>query len=62
MLCFPLRLLQVGTPAEGIGLILGVDRFPDMCRTTPNVSGDPVIARLVIGHGASQITAKDLSY
>jgi dicarboxylate/amino acid:cation (Na+ or H+) symporter, DAACS family len=33
-------LVQVGIPAEGIGLILGVDRFLDMCRTTLNVSGD----------------------
>lgn len=41
-------LLQtVGIPPEGIGLILGVDRFLDMCRTTINVSGDLVIAALV---------------
>lgn len=43
-------LQSVGIPAEGIGLILGVDRFLDMCRTTINVSGDLVIAALV-GHG-----------
>lgn len=35
---------MVGVPAEGIGLILGVDRFLDMCRTTLNVAGDLVIA------------------
>ena len=40
---------SVGIPAEGIGLILGVDRFLDMCRTTVNVSGDLVIAALVSG-------------
>lgn len=40
-------LTQVGIPAEGIGLILGVDRFLDMCRTTLNVSGDLVISKLV---------------
>jgi len=40
-------LAQVGVPAEGIGLILGVDRFLDMCRTTLNVSGDLVISKLV---------------
>ena len=39
--------VQVGIPVEGMGLILGVDRFLDMCRTTLNVSGDLVIARLV---------------
>lgn len=37
----------VGIPPEGIALILGVDRFLDMCRTTLNVSGDLVIAALV---------------
>ena len=40
-------MIQVGIPAEGIGLILGVDRFLDMCRTTLNVAGDLVIAKLV---------------
>ncbi|RAI43298.1 dicarboxylate/amino acid:cation symporter [Rhodoplanes roseus] len=40
-------MVQVGIPAEGIGLILGVDRFLDMCRTTLNVGGDLVIAKLV---------------
>lgn len=39
--------VQVGVPPEGLGLILGVDRFLDMCRTTVNVSGDLVIAKLV---------------
>jgi DAACS family dicarboxylate/amino acid:cation (Na+ or H+) symporter len=38
---------QVGIPPDGMGLILGVDRFLDMCRTTLNVSGDLVIAALV---------------
>ena len=42
-------MVQVGVPAEGIGLILGVDRFLDMCRTTLNVTGDTVIAALVTG-------------
>ena len=37
----------VGVPVEGIGLILGVDRFLDMCRTTLNVTGDLVIATAV---------------
>lgn len=38
---------QVGIPPEALGLILGVDRFLDMCRTTINVSGDLVIAAVV---------------
>jgi DAACS family dicarboxylate/amino acid:cation (Na+ or H+) symporter len=37
----------VGVPVEGLGLVLGVDRFLDMCRTAVNVSGDLVIAALV---------------
>lgn len=40
-------MVQVGIPPEGIGLVLGVDRFLDMCRTTLNVGGDLVIAKLV---------------
>lgn len=38
---------MVGVPAEGIGLVLGVNHFLDMCRTTVNVSGDLAIATLV---------------
>jgi dicarboxylate/amino acid:cation (Na+ or H+) symporter, DAACS family len=37
----------VGVPAEGIGLLLGVDRLLDMCRTTVNVGGDLLVAVLV---------------
>ena len=44
---------SVGVPPEGMGLILGVDRFLDMCRTTVNVSGDLVIAALVGGKGST---------
>jgi len=40
-------LAMVGVPPEGIGLVLGVDRFLDMCRTTLNVTGDLVIATVV---------------
>jgi DAACS family dicarboxylate/amino acid:cation (Na+ or H+) symporter len=43
---------SVGIPPEGMGLILGVDRFLDMCRTAVNVTGDLVIAALVTGPGA----------
>jgi len=38
---------MVGVPAEAIGLILGVDRFLDMCRTTVNVTGDLAAAVVV---------------
>lgn len=33
-------LVGIGVPPEGIGIILGVDRILDMCRTTINVTGD----------------------
>jgi proton glutamate symport protein len=31
---------DIGVPAEGLALILGVDRLLDMTRTAVNVSGD----------------------
>jgi len=37
-------LVSVGVPPEGIGIILGVDRILDMCRTVLNVTGDVTIA------------------
>lgn len=40
-------LASVGVPPEGVLLILGVDRFLDMCRTVLNVTGDLLIAVLV---------------
>lgn len=43
---------MVGVPAEGIGLILGVDRFLDMCRTTLNVTGDLAAAVVVSNKSA----------
>ncbi len=42
-----LILGMVGVPPAGIGLVLGVDRFLDMCRTTLNVIGDLVLATIV---------------
>ncbi len=41
---------MVGVPVEGIGMILGVDRFLDMCRTTLNVTGD-LAAAVVVARG-----------
>jgi DAACS family dicarboxylate/amino acid:cation (Na+ or H+) symporter len=45
-------LQSVGVPPEGIGIILGVDRLLDMCRTTLNVTGDIAVAACVdrVGH------------
>lgn len=44
-----LVLRAVGLPDEGIALIVGVDRLLDMVRTTVNVWGDLVGARIVAG-------------
>jgi DAACS family dicarboxylate/amino acid:cation (Na+ or H+) symporter len=47
---------MVGVPVEGIGLILGVDRFLDMCRTTLNVTGD-LAAAVVVSRGETAVPA-----
>jgi Na+/H+-dicarboxylate symporter len=46
----------VGVPLEGLGLILGVDRFLDMCRTTLNVTGD-LVAAVVVSRGEAPASA-----
>jgi DAACS family dicarboxylate/amino acid:cation (Na+ or H+) symporter len=52
---------SVGVPAEAIGIILGVDRLLDMCRTVVNVTGDLVVAQCVAAgepaEGAATATA-----
>jgi len=50
-----LILGMVGVPPEGIGLVLGVDRFLDMCRTTLNVTGD-LTAAVVVSRGEAAET------
>ena len=40
-------LNQVGLPLEGIALIMGVDRFLDMLRTTVNVAGDSMVSIVI---------------
>ncbi|OYW87954.1 MAG: dicarboxylate/amino acid:cation symporter [Sphingobium sp. 32-64-5] len=42
-----LILGSIGVPPAGIGLVLGVDRLLDMCRTTLNVVGDLVAAQVI---------------
>ena len=42
-----LLLSAVGIPGEGIGIILGVDRILDMCRTVVNVTGDLTAAAVI---------------
>ena len=52
-------LQQIGVPAEGIGLILAVDRILDMCRTATNVTGDAAVA-VVIAAGEGQLETKEV--
>ncbi|MGD9810297.1 MAG: dicarboxylate/amino acid:cation symporter [Sphingobium sp.] len=49
-----LILGTIGVPPEGIGLVLGVDRLLDMCRTTLNVVGDLVAAQVVSAHSSAE--------
>ncbi|AGY56863.1 dicarboxylate/amino acid:cation symporter [Gloeobacter kilaueensis] len=49
-----LVLQTVNVPAEGIGIILGVDRLLDMCRTVVNVTGDIALAACVNASEADQ--------
>ncbi|MDR2287476.1 MAG: dicarboxylate/amino acid:cation symporter [Prevotellaceae bacterium] len=42
-------LTSVGIPAEGLALIIGIDRPLDMLRTSVNVTGDAVTAAIVDG-------------
>lgn len=52
--------VMVGVPPEGIGLILGVDRLLDMCRTTLNVTGD-LAAAVVVSRGEDDVPASAAS-
>ncbi len=47
MITLSMVLIQVGLPAEAIGLILGVDRILDMLRTGVNVTGDATVTAVV---------------
>ena len=49
-------LAMFGIPPEGIGLILGVDRLLDMCRTVVNIGGD-MVGSVVIGRSEPVETA-----
>jgi DAACS family dicarboxylate/amino acid:cation (Na+ or H+) symporter len=49
---------MIGVPAEGIGIVLGVDRFLDMCRTAVNVTGDLAAAVVVSRGEPAQVAAE----
>ncbi|WP_208543224.1 dicarboxylate/amino acid:cation symporter [Marilutibacter alkalisoli] len=54
-------LVMFGIPPEGIGLILGVDRFLDMCRTVVNVGGD-MAGSVVIGRSEARAGIATATY
>lgn len=41
---------SVGLPAEGVGILIAVDVFPDAARTLLNITGDAVTATVVANH------------
>ncbi len=53
-------LEAINVPAQGIALILGVDRILDMLRTATNVTGDATVCS-VVAHSEGQLFTVDLS-
>ncbi|MDA0938696.1 MAG: dicarboxylate/amino acid:cation symporter [Proteobacteria bacterium] len=47
MVMMGMVLTSVGLPIEGMSLILGIDRFLDMVRTTINITGDCAVTLIV---------------
>jgi DAACS family dicarboxylate/amino acid:cation (Na+ or H+) symporter len=56
-----LILAMVGIRPEAIALVLGVDRFLDMCRTTLNVVGDLVAAQVISAGEPVEAAAEPLA-
>lgn len=62
MVMLAIVLGHLGVPMEGIGLILGIDRILDMCRTVVNVTGDATIST-IIGRQLGQLnTIKNVKF
>ncbi len=55
-------LISIDVPAQSIAIILGIDRFLDMCRSALNVTGDLVIASVVAAQSGDTLeTAPQVS-
>lgn len=53
-------LASVGVPAQGIAIILAVDRVLDMCRTVINVSGDAMGTAIIAASEGKLLTAEQV--
>ena len=49
-----MMLTTVGVPIEGVGIILGIDRVLDMCRTAVNVTGD-LVGVVIVGKSEGKL-------
>jgi Na+/H+-dicarboxylate symporter len=47
VMTLPPALIAVGVPLDGLGILLGIDRIPDMFRTAVNVTGDMALCAAV---------------
>jgi Na+/H+-dicarboxylate symporter len=47
VMTLPPALSALGVPLDGLGILLGIDRVPDMFRTVVNVTGDVAAAAVV---------------
>lgn len=54
IMTLPPALGAVGVPLDGLPLLLGVDRFPDMVRTSVNVTGHMAAATLLDGRDGAR--------
>jgi len=61
MVMMAIILNVVGLPAEGIGLVIGVDRILDMLRTAVNVYGDTCVA-VIVGKSEGEKLPIDLNH
>ncbi len=50
-------LTSIGVPLQGIGMIMGVERILDMCRSVVNVTGDAACA-VVVASTENQVSGK----
>lgn len=51
---------SIGVPAQGLAIILAVDRVLDMCRTVINISGDAMGAAIIAGSEGKLKTEREV--